>query len=44
MVNTQQRMFSRRKVEQRQCDIQLLYDMYELTRSERQMAGEQLSL
>jgi glucose-1-phosphate thymidylyltransferase len=44
MVNTQQRMFSRRNVEQRQCDIQLLYDMYELTRSERQMAGEQLSL
>lgn len=44
MVSTQQRMFSRRKVEQRPCDIQLLYDMYELTRSERQMEGEQLSL
>ena len=44
MVNTQQRMFARRKIEQRPCDIQLLYDMYELTRSERLAEGEQLSL
>ena len=44
MVSTQQRMFSRRKVEQRPCDIQLLYDMYELTRSERQTEREHLSL
>jgi glucose-1-phosphate thymidylyltransferase len=44
MVSTQQRMFSRRKVEQRPCDIQLLFDMYELTRSERQTEREHLSL
>ncbi|HWA97054.1 MAG TPA: putative sugar nucleotidyl transferase [Pirellulales bacterium] len=44
MVATQQRMFQRRNVEQRPCDIQLLHDMYDLTRHERQMAGEPLSL
>ena len=44
MVSTQQRMFSRRAVEQRPCDIQLLHAMYELTRHERQLAGEPLSL
>jgi UDP-N-acetylglucosamine diphosphorylase/glucosamine-1-phosphate N-acetyltransferase len=44
MISTQQRMFSRRNVEQRPCDIQLLQDMYELTRSERQIDGDQLSL
>jgi len=31
-------------VEQRPCDIRLLHDMYELTRHERQLAGEPLSL
>lgn len=44
MVSTQARMFARRKVEQRPCDVRLLHDMYELTRHERQMAGEPLSL
>ncbi|MBL9091724.1 MAG: hypothetical protein JNL96_10910 [Planctomycetaceae bacterium] len=44
MVATQARMFARRSVEQRPADIRLLHDMYELTRHERQMAGEPLSL
>lgn len=44
MVATQARMFARRNVTQRPCDIQLLHDMYELTRHERQLAGEPLSL
>ncbi len=41
---TQNRMFSRRNVEQRPCDIQLIYDMYELTRAERQISEEPLML
>ena len=44
MVATQQRMFDRRQVAQRPCDMQLIHDMYELTRDERQLAGEPLSL
>jgi UDP-N-acetylglucosamine diphosphorylase/glucosamine-1-phosphate N-acetyltransferase len=44
MIATQQRMFQRRNVAQRPCDIQLIQDMYEQTRSERQIAGEPLSL
>ena len=44
MIQTQARMFKRRKVEQRPCDIQLLRDMFELTRHERQLANEPLSL
>jgi glucose-1-phosphate thymidylyltransferase len=44
MVATQQRMFARRNVAQRPCDIQLLHDMYELTREERQLSEEPLSL
>ncbi|HEY2839244.1 MAG TPA: putative sugar nucleotidyl transferase [Pirellulales bacterium] len=44
MVATQARMFARRNVTQRPCDIQLIHDMYELTRHERQLAGEPLSL
>ena len=44
MVATQHRMFTRRMVEQRPCDIQLLHSMYELTRHERQLAGEPLAL
>ncbi|MBC8351583.1 MAG: glucose-1-phosphate thymidylyltransferase [Planctomycetes bacterium] len=44
MIATQQRMFNRRKVEQRPCDVQLLHDMYELSRDERQLAGDPLSL
>jgi glucose-1-phosphate thymidylyltransferase len=42
MAATQQRMFARRNVQQRPCDIQLLHDMYELTRHERQLAEEPL--
>lgn len=44
MVATQQRMFARRRVEQRPCDVQLIHDMYALTQHERQLAGEPLSL
>ena len=44
MVATQRRMFQRRDVSQRPCDIQLMHDMYELTREERQLAGEPLAL
>jgi glucose-1-phosphate thymidylyltransferase len=44
MVAAQGRMFKRRNVTQRPCDIQLLRDMYELTRHERQLANEPLSL
>jgi glucose-1-phosphate thymidylyltransferase len=44
MASTQQRMFARRRVPQRPCDIQLLHAMYEHTREERQLAGEPLSL
>jgi len=44
MVSTQARMFERRNVTQRHCDVQLLHAMYELTRHERQLAGEPLSL
>jgi glucose-1-phosphate thymidylyltransferase len=44
MVSTQRRMFARRKVEQRACDIQLILEMYELTRSERQLASEPMAL
>jgi len=44
MQQTQQRMFARRDVEQRPCDIRLLHDMFELTRHERQLAGDPLSL
>lgn len=44
MIATQARMFKRRHVEQRPCDVQLLHDMYELTRHERHMSNEPLSL
>ena len=44
MAATQRRMFQRRKVEQRPCDVQLLHDMYELSHEERQTVGEPLSL
>ena len=36
MISTQQRMFSRRKVEQRECDKQLIRDMYWQTEAERE--------
>jgi len=35
MVSTQARMFARRKVEQRECDRQLILDMFDLTEDER---------
>lgn len=44
MIATQQRMFSRRKVVQRPCDMQLIRDMFELTREERTIATEPMSL
>jgi glucose-1-phosphate thymidylyltransferase len=44
LVATQGRMFARRNVPQRPCDIELIHAMYDLTRHERQMAGEPLSL
>jgi glucose-1-phosphate thymidylyltransferase len=43
-IAAQARMFRRRNVAQRPCDVQLLRDMYELTRHERQLANEPLSL
>jgi glucose-1-phosphate thymidylyltransferase len=44
MVSTQQRMFARRGVAQRPCDVKLLHEMYQLTAHERRLAGEALSL
>jgi glucose-1-phosphate thymidylyltransferase len=44
MIATQERMFVRRDVKPRACDAQLIRAMYELTRDERQLAGEPLSL
>ena len=43
MIATQQRMFSRRKVEQRPCDMQLLHDMYRITQFERDKIGDDLA-
>jgi glucose-1-phosphate thymidylyltransferase len=37
MISTQARMFARRKVQQRQCDQQLIFDMFELTEEERNL-------
>jgi len=44
LAATQARMFARRKVSQRLCDMRLLQDIYDLTQHERQMAGEPLAL
>ncbi len=44
MINTQRRMFERRKVKQRQCDMQLIRDMYTLTEAERAESIDQDSL
>ncbi|AMV33833.1 hypothetical protein VN12_17020 [Pirellula sp. SH-Sr6A] len=44
MVSSQQRMFSRRNVQQRGCDVQLIYDMYRLTQIERDRQGDALAL
>lgn len=43
MISTQARMFARRKVQQRECDRQLILDMFELTEEERS-AQTQLGL
>jgi glucose-1-phosphate thymidylyltransferase len=43
MVNTQKRMFSRRNVEQRECDRQLIVDMHARTADEREL-DQQLTL
>lgn len=42
MINTQKRMFARRKVEQRECDKQLIRDMYDLSASERASADQDI--
>lgn len=43
MAASQQRMFSRRKVQQRACDIQLMHDMYRLTQGERDRFGDAIA-
>jgi glucose-1-phosphate thymidylyltransferase len=43
MIATQQRMFARRKVQQRACDMQLLHDMFRITQSERDKFGDALA-
>ena len=37
-------MFARRKVQQRDCDKQLLLDMFDLTADERESAADQYVL
>ncbi len=44
MVSTQQRMFARRDVQQRGCDVQLIYDMHRITQMERDRHGDALAL
>lgn len=44
MIATQERMFRRRHVALRPCDVQLIHAMYELTRQERRLAGESLAV
>ena len=44
MTVAQERMFVRRNKTQRPCDVKLIRDMFELTRGERQLANEPLSL
>jgi glucose-1-phosphate thymidylyltransferase len=44
MVATQQRMFARRGKDQRPCDIQLIHDIYDLVKGDREVANEPLSL
>lgn len=39
LVATQARMFARRQTQPRPCDVQLLYDVYQLTHSERDTAS-----
>jgi glucose-1-phosphate thymidylyltransferase len=44
MVATQQRMFARRQIQQRPCDIALIHEMYRQTQEERDRFGDALSL
>lgn len=46
IVTTQKRMFARRQVTQRPCDIQLIYDMYQITAAQRPdgLSSEPISL
>jgi UDP-N-acetylglucosamine diphosphorylase / glucose-1-phosphate thymidylyltransferase / UDP-N-acetylgalactosamine diphosphorylase / glucosamine-1-phosphate N-acetyltransferase / galactosamine-1-phosphate N-acetyltransferase len=44
MVSTQHRMFARRNVQQRGCDVQLIYDMHRITQMERDRFGDALAL
>lgn len=44
MVATQARMFNRRQVKQRPCDVQLIHDMYRVTQEERDRCTDLLSL
>ncbi len=43
MIATQQRMFARRKVEQRPCDIELIQEMFRMTQDERDRFGDALA-
>ncbi|MCA9216366.1 MAG: hypothetical protein KDB27_25030 [Planctomycetales bacterium] len=44
LIDTQRRMFTRRRITQRPIDIQLLRDMNELVREKRQLVEERLAL
>jgi glucose-1-phosphate thymidylyltransferase len=44
MLTIQQRMFARRQVPQRECDRQLIRDLYELAQQERTLPSEPLRL
>ncbi|MCC7086720.1 MAG: glucose-1-phosphate thymidylyltransferase [Pirellulales bacterium] len=44
MIATQARMFARRNVPQRPCDVQLIHDLYALAKQERHLSDEPLSL
>ncbi len=43
MIATQQRMFKRRNVQQRPCDMQLIHDMYRITQAERDRFGDEIA-
>jgi glucose-1-phosphate thymidylyltransferase len=44
MVATQRRMFDRRNVAQRPCDVRLIHDMYARTAEDRRLGGDPLTL
>lgn len=43
MIEIQRRSFARRQVTQRECDIRLIRDLYEMARKERQLSDERLT-